>query len=238
MTRSIPLHRDGKEIPMATASTRRRPIEPEPIGRSETVADLLGRLGGIPASRVRLHPTPGTATERDLIEVNGRKQGLCELVEGTLVEKPMGFEESVLAALLIFYLGNFVVHRKLGILTGEGGMMRLFTGLVRIPDVAFIARTSFPNGKRPKGPVPAIAPDLAIEVLSKGNSKAEIAKKLREYFESGTRLVWLVDPKTRSVRVHTSPSDSTRLDADSTLDGGAVLPGFRLPLADLFPLAD
>jgi Uma2 family endonuclease len=228
---------------MATASTRRRPIKPEPIGRSETVADLLDRLGGIPPRRVRLHPTPGTATERDLIEFNeGKlKAAYCELVEGILVEKPMGFQESALAALLIFYLGNFIVPRKLGILTGEGGMMRLFTGLVRIPDVAFIARTSFPNGKRPKGPVPAIAPDLAIEVLSKGNSKAEIAKKIREYFESGTRLVWLVDPRTRSVRIHTSPADSTRLDADTegaTLDGGLVLPGFRLPLADLFPPAD
>ncbi len=58
---------------------------------------------------------------------------------------------------------------------------------------------------------------------------------LREYFTSGTRLAWIVDPKTKTVRVHTSPTASTRLEGDATLDGGDVLPGFRLPLADLFP---
>ena len=63
-----------------------------------------------------------------------------------------------------------------------------------------------------------------------------IARKLGEYFASGTRLAWIVDPKTRTVRVHTSPTESTRLDADTgVLDGGDVLPGFRLPVADLFP---
>ena len=74
------------------------------------------------------------------------------------------------------------------------------------------------------------------EILSKSNTKKEIARKLGEYFASGTQLAWIVDPRTRTVRVHTSPTESTRLDAEAgVLDGGDVLPGFRLPLADLFP---
>jgi Uma2 family endonuclease len=225
---------------MATAPTRRRPPEPEPIGRSETVADLLVRLGGVPARRVRLHPTPGTATEGDLIEVNRRKQGLCELVEGTLVEKPMGYAEAELALRLGAFLLDFVTRHKLGIVAGADGPLRITPSLFRLPDVSFVSWDRLPGRKRPKTAIAPIAPDLAVEVLSKGNSKAEIALKLREYFEAGTRLVWLVDPRTRSVRVHTSPSDSTRLDADTgaALDGGLVLPGFRLPLTDLFPLAD
>ncbi len=225
---------------MATAATpRRRPPEPTPSADPpETVADLLRRLGNIPARRVRLHPTPGTATLNDAVAVNERKNrtALCELVDGTLVEKPMGFEESVLAMRIGRLLGNFVDPRNLGLITGEAGMMVIGGGLLRMPDVAFIARKSCPGGKLPKGPAPAVAPDLAVEVLSKSNTKAEIARKLREYFSSGTRLAWIVDPKTKSIRVHTAPTESTRLDLASggVLDGGDVLPGFRLLLADLF----
>ncbi len=223
---------------MATATTpRRRPSQPAPSADPpETVADLLRRLGNIPARRVRLHPTPGTATERDLVEANDRKRGLCELVEGTLVEKPMGLEESGLAALLIMFLNNFVHPRGLGLVTAPDGPFRIVSGSIRLPDISFFARARYPQGKRLKGPIAPIAPDLAVEVLSKSNTKAEIARKLREYFASGTRLAWIVDPKTKSVRVHTSPTDSTRLDLASrgVLDGGDVLPGFRLPLADLF----
>ena len=223
---------------MATAtSPRRSRPQPEPARRPETVADLLRRLGNIPARRVRLDPTPGTATERDVVAANERKDktALYELVDGTLVEKPMGLEESGLAALLIMFLNNFVHPRGLGLVTAPDGPFRVESGSIRLPDISFFARASHP-GMRLKGPVAPIAPDLAVEVLSKSNTKAEIARKLREYFASGTKLAWIVDPKTKSIRVHTSPTESTRLDADSgaVLDGGTVLPGFQLPLADLF----
>jgi Uma2 family endonuclease len=224
---------------MATAtSARPSPTSPEPVSRPETVADLLHRLGNIPARRVRLHPTPGTATERDLIAANESKArpALYELVEGTLVEKGMGYEESEIALLIAIHLGNFILPRNLGILTGEAGMMRT-TSQVRAPDVAFLSRDRFPGGKRPKGPIAPVGPDLAVEVLSKSNTKKEMALKLDEYFASGTKLAWLVDPKTRSVRVHTSPTESIRLELGDTLDGGDVLPGFLLPLAELFPNA-
>jgi Uma2 family endonuclease len=199
-----------------------------------TVADLLKRLGNIPASRVRLHPTPGTATVRDIVRVRDREKRLCELVEGVLVEKPMGYEESVIALLLGTVLNNFVLPRQLGIVAGEAGMLRLAAGLVRIPDISFISIDRFPNHKIPKTPMPALAPDLAVEVLSKGNTKAEMARKVREYFEAGTRLVWILDLKTKTVRVHTEPKTSQTLGLTDTLDGGDVLPGFRLDLRGLF----
>jgi len=125
-----------------------------------TIADLLKRLGNIPANRVRLHPTPGTATEKDVIEVLDRENRPCELVEGTLVEKPVGYKESEIAGLILTFLNNFVRPRKLGIITGPDGTIRLFAGLVRIPDVAFASWDRFPDRKRPRIPIPDLAPDL------------------------------------------------------------------------------
>jgi Uma2 family endonuclease len=199
-----------------------------------TIADLLRRLGNVPARRVRLVPTPGTATEKDVIRVLDRENRPCELVEGTLVEKPMGYEESQIAGLLLTLLNNFVRPRKLGIVTGPDGTIRLFPGLVRIPDVAFASWDRFPGRKRPRTPIPLLAPDLVVEVLSKSNTKAEMDRKLREYFEAGVRLVWMVDPRKRTVRVYTAVDQSVLVKEDQSLDGGAVLPGFILPLCELF----
>ena len=198
------------------------------------MGELLKRLGGIPASRVRLRPTPGTATEKDVLKILDGNERLCELVEGTLVEKAMGYEESEIAGFLITFLNNYVRPRKLGIVTGEAGTIRLFPGLVRIPDVAFASWDRFPGRKRPKTPIPHLAPDLVVEVLSKSNTKSEMKQKLEEYFAAGVRLVWMVDPRKRTVRVHTSVQESVLLTAGQALDGGDVLPGFVLPLAELF----
>ena len=96
-----------------------RALKPRTSAQNETIADFLRRLGNIPAGRVRLHPMPGTATEKDVIRVLDEENRPCELVEGTLVEKAMGYEESAIAAYLIMCLNNFVLPRKLGIVTGE-----------------------------------------------------------------------------------------------------------------------
>ena len=215
---------------MATAPTETRPLE--------TLADLLARLGNVPARRVRLHPSPGTATEKDVLAVEAREDRLCELVEGTLVEKVMGYRESALASLLIMFLNGFVFPRKLGLVTGPDGTIRLMPGLVRIPDVAFLSRKRYPGGKLPEDPIPDLAPDLVVEVLSKGNTKKEMRLKLREYFRVGVLLVWYVDPRTRTVEVFTGIDQSVTLDEAQTLDGGDVLPGFRLALRELFGVLD
>ena len=201
--------------------------------RYRTVADLLHELGDIPADRVRLRPAPGTATERDVIEIEAREKRLCELIDGVLVEKTVGFDESLVAAALSRHLGNFVEAGNLGLVAGSDGMIRLLPDQVRIPDVGYFSRQSLPK-KRSREPIPAIIPDLAVEILSKGNSKGEMDRKLREYFQAGVRLVWLIDPRTRTARVFTSPKEMRRLKEDESLDGGDVLPGFVLPLCRLF----
>jgi Uma2 family endonuclease len=204
------------------------------VAHRATVGDLLKRLGNIPARRVRLHPFPGTAREQDVLKVLDDENQPCELVEGTLVEKPMGYEESALALLIGTLLNNFVRPRRLGIVTGADGTVQLFPGLVRIPDVAFASWDRFPERKRPRARIPRLAPDLVVEVLSKGNTGAEIARKLREYFEAGVRLVWLVDHRKRTVRVHSSVDQSVLFKEGQVIDCGAVLPGFVLRLSELF----
>jgi Uma2 family endonuclease len=206
-------------------------LEPTTV---ETVADLLEALGDIPPERVRMQPPPGTATEADVIAIHAREKRLCELVDGTLVEKPMGYDESRLAVELITTLVVFLRQHDLGTVAGEAGMMRLVTGLVRIPDVSFVRWEHLPEEY---GPVPPLAPDLAIEVLSESNTPKEMERKLREYFEAGTQLVWYFDPRARTVTVYTSPDQFIVLDESQTLDGGDVLPGLVIPLRELFDRA-
>jgi Uma2 family endonuclease len=211
---------------------------PVPLLTPFTVADLASRFGPMPLHRIRFAPFPGTATEQDVIDLHDREDRLYELVDGILVEKAMGFRESSLACVLIGCLRGFVAPRQLGTVVGESGMMRLFPGLVRIPDAAFVSWDHLPNRRLPREPIPTLAPDLAVEVLSESNTAAEMDRKLHDYFRAGTRLVWFVDPEKRTVTVYTAPDRSTVLQADQTLDGGAVLPGFSLPLGQLFAELD
>jgi Uma2 family endonuclease len=204
----------------------------------ETLADLLDRLGGVPLERIRFRPSPGTATVQDVIDIQRREGKLCELVDGVLVEKAMGYNESRLALFLGGLLNVFVIPRNLGLVTGPDGTVELMADLVRIPDVAFTNWDRLPGRKCPSAPVPRLAPDLAVEVLSCSNTTGEMAVKRQDYFTAGVELVWEIDPKTRTVAVYTTATDVTTLTETDTLDGGTVLPGFALPLQDLFAELD
>src|SRR5690242_1501503 len=87
-------------------------------------------------------------------------------------------------------------------------------------------KTAFFNG--------LLAPDLAVEVLSEGNTRSEMERKLKDYFFSGVRLVWFVDPRTRSATVYASPDLATQMTEEASLDGGDVLPGLSIPLREVF----
>ncbi len=200
--------------------------------RLETLADLLAHLGSIPPERIRLQPAPGTATEADVLTRPGGVKRLCELVDGVLVEKPMGFYESLLAAALIGWLRDFLRDHDPGVVVGPDATLRMSPGRVRLPDVSFISWDRFPGRKLPAEPVPDLVPDLAVEVLSRGNTEGEMEAKLREYFGAGVRLVWYLEPEKRRVKVYTSPESCRILTEDECLDGGDVLPGFKLPLKD------
>ena len=201
---------------------------------SETLSHLLNRLGNIGPHRIRLAAAPGFATESDVLRVHERDGRLCELVDGVLVEKEMGFRESLLAVALIKALDDFAEQRNLGLVTAPDGMMRLAPGLVRIPDVAFLSWERLPDRRVPDTPIPALVPDLAVEVQSSGNTPQEMARKCREYFEAGVILVWLVNHENRTVTVHTNTGESMVLGAGEELSGEPVLPGFRIALTDLF----
>lgn len=200
-----------------------------------TVADLVERFGPLPLCRLRVPPTLGTATEQDVFDFYAREKLLCELVDGLLVEKTMGFYESHLAALLIQFLGNHVRQQDLGILAAPDGMMRLAPGLVRIPDVSFIAWERLPQRQVPREAIPDLVPDLAVEVLSESNTAKEMQRKLEDYFAAGVRLVWYVDPDRRCVQVYTGVDQVRVVNRNETLTGEPVLPGFSLSLRELFP---
>jgi Uma2 family endonuclease len=199
-----------------------------------TMADVLEQLGNISPRRVRLHPMPGTATEEDLLRVNLHEDCLCELVDGVLVEKVMGMLESSLAVDLIYLLRGFIGPRNLGFLSAPDGPFRLMPKLVRYPDVAFVSWEQLPSRERPTKPMPDLAPALAIEILSEGNTEGEMDRKLRDYFVHGVKLVWQVDPSTRTVQVFTAPDESITLKESDTLTGGDVLPGFAVPVREVF----
>jgi Uma2 family endonuclease len=79
---------------------------------------------------------------------------------------------------------------------------------------------------------------MAVEVLSEGNTVGEMRRKLRDYFQAGVRLVWYIDPATRTAEVYTAPEQRHVVTEQGILDGGDVLPGFRLPLGELFSRAE
>jgi len=195
-------------------------------------AYLHEQLGGVPLVRIRRKPAPGTATEDDL-ERAGKP--VCELIDGVLVEKPMGLLESMLGAYILRLVGNHVAENELGIMAGEAGFIRLGENQVRAPDVTFIPWSEFPSGEVPKNEAFwSVAPGLIVEVLSPGNTDAEIDRKLREFFAVGCKLAWVIDPPTKTAKAYTSAKKFKQLDEGGTLDGGKVLPGFKLPLADVF----
>lgn len=195
-----------------------------------TVADLIERLGDIPADRIWLHPAPGTATEKDVLAAHDRENRLCELVDGVLVEKAMGYREAVVAGVLLKLIWVFLDEHDLGVAAPPDGMLKLGAGLVRIPDVSFVSWDKLPGGRVPATPIPSLGPDLAVEVLSESNTPREMQRKVKEYFAAGARLVWLVDLAERIVDVYTSPTRCREASEDDLVDGGKVLPGFSFTL--------
>jgi Uma2 family endonuclease len=207
-----------------------------PPAAAKTLADL--GLGNIPASRIRMTPAPGTATIGDVDRIEQKESRLFELYDGVLVEKPVGYDESDLAMYLGYVLNAHVIPRRLGKITGPDGMLEIPKGQVRMPDVAFVSRRKLALSPKPRPRVPRLIPDLAVEVLSKSNTREELARKRREYFAAGTLQVWQVDPKKRTVDVFTAPDTFTTFTQKDTLRCEPLIPGFALKLSDLFAQLD
>jgi Uma2 family endonuclease len=203
-----------------------------------TMADLQERLGGVSAERIRLFPPPACATEEDVIEIQAHEDRLYELDDGILVEKGMGWYKSIVAALLVTRINNFLATSDLGKVLGADGPLKILPGMVKIPDVTFISWNRWPKTPPPRRPVPAIVPDLAVEILSETNTKREMDGKLANYFRAGVRLVWYVDPATRSATVYRGEDDFSEVESHGVIVGGDVLPDFCMSLRELFDEAD
>lgn len=162
---------------------------------------------------------------------------LYEVVAGRFVEKPpMGAYEGEIASLLLEFLAPFVRAHRLGKVVAEV-LFRIdpAANLQRRPDVAFISDARWPRNRRaPEDAAWDVIPDLAIEVVSPTNTAGEVVARVREYFQAGVRRIWVVYPSERLVYVHETSRAISVLHVGDELDGGDLLPGFRLPLATLF----
>ena len=175
--------------------------------------------------------TPVTADELLRIPDDGWRY---ELLRGRLLrDPPAGAEHSWLGVTLGASLRDFVHAANLGFVFGADCGFKIATDpdTVRAPDVAFVAAARLPAGP-PPGYVP-FAPDLAVEIVSPSDRMSDITRKVIDYLDAGTRLVWVIDPSTRTAAVHRGRGDVLMLREDDMLVGGDVLPGFRLPLVDL-----
>jgi Uma2 family endonuclease len=159
-----------------------------------------------------------------------------ELVEGELIRMaPTGGEHGVLTVRLGRLLDEYIEAHDLGIVCGAetGFVLRRTPDTVRAPDVSFVAKERIPTTGVPKTYWP-FAPDLAVEVVSPSDRFDEVQTKVAEYLTAGTRLVWVVDPATRTVFVYRSPRNVRALGEEDEIEGEDVVPGFRCPIKQMF----
>jgi Uma2 family endonuclease len=160
----------------------------------------------------------------------------AELVRGELrVTPPPGAPHGCAAVNLVLLIGAYAKAHGLGQVFADGFGYELIDlpRTVRVPDASFVRAERLPAGGFKPGLFQG-APDLAIEVLSPGETASELQEKLDDYRVSGTPLVWVVDPIRRTVTVVASDAPSRSLREDERLDGGGVIPGFSCSVADIF----
>ncbi len=157
-----------------------------------------------------------------------------ELEDGAIIEMASSSQQNtVTAARIIYFLSGYVLPNNLGYVTAPDGGFKLASGHVRQPDAAFISKARQP---RLEGTQFKIAPDLAVEVVSPDE---DIFKKAREYLHAGTKRVWAVYADEQTVYVFRLGEDGTLHSKphgiEDILDGEDALPGFTLPVSEIFP---
>ncbi|MCC6492097.1 MAG: Uma2 family endonuclease [Pirellulales bacterium] len=210
---------------------------PFPLPHHWSLADLQEHLGGVPLERILLYPPLGLATVEHAVWLKEHEDRVCELVDGILVEKPMGFYESVLATVLASLISDYLRSNPRGVVSGEAGQLHILPNRMRAPDVAFVSWERLPPAELMRHKVPEAAPDLAVEIISEGNTSREMKTKLEEYFRAGVRLIWYIYPRTRTAVLYTAPDQFREIDVQGTLDGADVLPGFAVRLGEFFDRA-
>lgn len=169
----------------------------------------------------------------ELPDVPGKR---FELIDGELIEVPgAGAFHGLIVGIVYSVLAT--AARQAGGLAFPDGVSYILSrrpDVVRIPDASFVARSNVPQDGVPVGFWP-IGPDLAVEIVSPHDRAADIQAKTRDYLDAGTQRVWVLWPGTRSVTISDATGASRQLGPDDALDGGDLLPGLRVRVADLFP---
>jgi Uma2 family endonuclease len=159
-----------------------------------------------------------------------------ELARGELITMtPTGGEHGEIAGAVFFALKSYVKSKKLGqVYTAETGfLLTTDPDTVRAPDAAYVSTARHKGVQGVAGFVP-LAPDLAVEVVSPNDSAQMIQEKVNDFLAAGTRQVWVVYPRTRTVMVHYSLSDAHVFMRDEAIDGGDMLPGFSCKVSEFF----
>lgn len=192
-------------------------------------------------SRVEVEENPNGSDSNDgewqpvESEVEEDRDG-CELIDGVWVEKSMSNEAGVVEGNFMLAVKLVVKANKLGFVFAEPGMYQLIEDQPkrwRKPDLSFVRFGRFPNEKIPKGRM-RLAPDLALEVISPSDKADDVQTKLIEYLRAGVRLVWFAYTPTKTIWAY-RPDGTARVYFETdTLTGEDVLPGFAVPVAELF----
>ena len=172
-------------------------------------------------------------TAKDLWEM-GEEAEFCELVDGELVKmSPSRLPEARIVSRLHLMLGTFVSHHQLGEVFGPDLGYELTLYRVRAPDVSFVSAEKIATYGNP-WEFAKLIPDLVVEVISPDVKHGYLQRKIRDYFEAGVRLLWIVDPEMQTVTVYRSAVNLKILTVPDTLTGEDVLPDFSCSVAELF----
>ncbi len=179
-------------------------------------------------------------TAAEFWEVAQRRENAdkrLELIDGVIVEMASSSQKNtVIAGRFIYFLNAFVIPRDLGYVTGPDGGYTISERNAFQPDAAFISKDRHPILEGVEFP---IAPDLAVEVISPSESSNDVLKKVQRYIGAGTHYVWTVYPEDQEVYVWMRAEDGglhmQPFSIADTLDGGEVLPGFKLKVSEIFP---
>ncbi len=176
-------------------------------------------------------------TAEELLEMP-RGRFRYQLIEGELKQmSPAGHDHGRIIMELAAPLGQYVKQARLGkVYAAETGFkIKSNPDTVIAPDIAFIRQERVEAVGRVKGYWEG-APDLAVEVTSPNDTVSEVEEKVEAWLDAGARQVWVVSPKLRTVTIYHSLNEISTLTEKDTLDGGEVVPGFQIPVADIFAI--
>jgi len=173
------------------------------------------------------------ATKRDAMLAERRTGRPHELFDGVLYEKPRDAIRGHVVLELVFAIMRYLEEHDLGFCVESRATYAFGRGLVVSPDLSFVAWERTANRRVPLDPIPNLVPSLAVDVLGLSSTPEVIARRHAAYFEHDVRLAWIIDPRKVKADIYTAPDGKTTIDASGVLEGGAVLPGFQVPLAKL-----